>query len=149
MTGDNKKKIDTWQYDIGEALVKIAPEKMDKELKIALAEVYFLLENYLTPDYKYTLPKEIYSAIKEKRDEEHKVDYNYMKPLTEQKLMGTTRELLALLYLNYWIKSKEEKRELVERWHENELALKREIRKEKSEKVKKIQNLREKMKQVK
>jgi hypothetical protein len=53
------------------------------------------------------------------------------------------------LYLNYWIKSKEEKRELVERWHENELALKREIRKEKSEKVKKIQNLREKMKQVK
>ena len=41
MTGDNKKKIDTWQYDIGEALVKIAPEKMDKELKIALAEVYF------------------------------------------------------------------------------------------------------------
>lgn len=63
--------------------------------------------------------------------------------------METTRELLALLYLNYWIKSKEEKRELVERWHENELALKREIRKEKSEKVKKIQNLREKMKQVK
>ncbi len=72
-----------------------------------------------------------------------------MKPLSEQKLMETTRELLALLYLNYWIKSKEEKRELVERWHENELALKREIRKEKSEKVKKIQNLREKMKQVK
>ena len=149
MTEDKKKKADIWQYGIGEALVKIAPEKMDKEFKIALAEAYFLLENYLTPDYKYALPEEIYSAIKEKRDEEHKVDYNYMKPLTEQKLMETTKELLALLYINYWVKSEEEKRELVERWNENELALKREIRKEKLEKVKKIQNLREKMKQVK
>ena len=38
MTGDKKKKADIWQYGIGEALVKIAPEKMDKEFKIALAE---------------------------------------------------------------------------------------------------------------
>lgn len=149
MTGDKKKKIDIWQYGIGEALVKIAPEKMDKEVKIALAEVYFLLENYMTPDYKYALPKEIYSAIKEKRDEEHKVEYNYMKPLSEQKLMKMTKDILAILYFNYWTKSDEEKKELVEKWYENELALKKELRKEKAENVKKIQNMREKMKQGK
>lgn len=149
MTGDKKKKIDIWQYGIGEALVKIAPEKMDKEVKIALAEVYFLLENYMTPDYKYALPKEIYSAIKEKRDEEHKVEYNYMKPLSEQKLMKMTKDILAILYFNYWTKSDEEKKELVEKWCENELALKKELRKEKAENVKKIQNMREKMKQGK
>lgn len=149
MTGDKKKKIDIWQYGIGEALVKIAPEKMDKEVKIALAEVYFLLENYMTPDYKYALPKEIYSAIKEKRDEEHKVEYNYMKPLSEQKLMKMTKDILAILYFNYWTKSDEEKKELVEKWYENELALKKELRKEKAKNVKKIQNMREKMKQGK
>ncbi|MCR5638318.1 MAG: hypothetical protein K6F97_05710 [Lachnospiraceae bacterium] len=149
MTGDKKKKVDLSQYDIGEALVNMATEKMDKEIKMALAEVYFLLENFLTPDYKYALPKEIYNAIKRKRDEEHKVEYNYMKPLSEQKLMKMTKDILAILYFNYWTKSDEEKKELVEKWYENELALKKELRKEKAENVKKIQNMREKMKQGK
>lgn len=86
---------------------------------IAYAEVDEIL-NLLEDTYKDKIPEKVRNFFKEERDTEHEIQINIDIPLIEQKLNRETFILLAILNLNYWCESEEEKKAFLNEMAENE-----------------------------
>lgn len=92
---------------------------MKKDDMIAYAEVDEIL-NLLENAYKEKIPEKIINFFKEERDKEYKVEIDVNRPLTEQNLKRDTFVLLAILNLNYWCETEEEKQEFLNELEQNE-----------------------------
>lgn len=97
---------------------------MNKNNIKAYSEVYEIV-NLLEEEYSSRIPKKVLNFFDEARDKEYKPIIDINKPLNEQDLQRDTMILIAILDLNYWCDSEEEKQELLEMFNKNtELKIK-------------------------
>lgn len=99
---------------------------MDKENKMAYAEVYTIL-NLLEEEAFLKIPEKIIKYFEEERDLEYNKEIDINKPLEEQGLKRETLILLAILNLNYWCESEEEKKEFLEELKNNKEIKEKEL----------------------
>lgn len=95
---------------------------------LAYSEVDEILNN-LEDEYVEKIPMKIRQFFKETKNKEYKPIIRTDVPLEEQNLKRETIILLAILNLNYWCESEEEKQELLNSFSKNE-ELKEQERKE-------------------
>ena len=99
---------------------------------LAYSEVYEIL-NLLEDEYKERVPKKVIDFFEEERNKEYSPIIDVNIPLDKQNLKRETMVLLAILNLNYWCDSEEEKQEILNGFVENE-KLKKLAEKELAEK---------------
>ena len=86
---------------------------------MAYSEVYEIL-NLLEVEYVEKVPEKVRNFFEEERLKEYKPQIKVDTPLTEQNLQRETIVLLAILNLNYWCDSEDEKQEFFNELAENE-----------------------------
>lgn len=86
---------------------------------LAYSEVYEIL-NMIEDEYKERVPKNIIDFFEEERDKEYNPIIDVNIPLEKQNLKRKTIVLLAILNLNYWCDSEEEKQEILDSFAKNE-----------------------------
>ena len=91
---------------------------MNKNNIKAYSEVYEII-NLLEEEYSNRIPKKILDFFDEIRDKEYKPTIDVNKPLSEQNIERDAIILLAILDLNYWCDSEEEKKELLDIFNRN------------------------------
>ena len=101
---------------------------MRSEEKIAYKQVITILDN-MEPEYKEKIPKKLVKLFEENSDENYEFHLDLTRPLQEQELNSKTLALLAMLNLNYWCETEEEKQELIKHYTENERKYQEELRK--------------------
>ncbi len=94
---------------------------MKKKMKyeIAIVEVLHYLKGIAKEDIEKIPPKFI-NYLKSHADPNYVCQFDYTKPLNELKLHPETKGLLALICLNYWCTTEEEKKLFLARLSENE-----------------------------
>ena len=75
------------------------------------SEVYAVL-CALNDEYLKKTPQDILDKINNRRDKDYRFHIDENIPLTDQNLSNEAIAMLAVLKLDYWCKSKEEKEEL-------------------------------------
>lgn len=101
---------------------------MKSEEKIAYKQVITILDN-MEPEYKEKIPKKLVKLFEENSAENYEFHLDLTRPLQEQELNSKTLALLAMLNLNYWCETEEEKQELIKHYTENERKYQEELRK--------------------
>ena len=86
---------------------------------LAYSEVSTIL-NMLEDEYKERVPKNVMDFFEEERDKEYNPIIDVNIPLEKQNLKRKTLVLLAILNLNYWCDSEEEKQEILDSFAKNE-----------------------------
>ena len=86
---------------------------------LAYSEVCTIL-NMLEDEYKERVPKNVINFFEEERNKEYNPIINVNIPLEKQNLRRKTIVLLAILNLNYWCDSEEEKQEILDSFSKNE-----------------------------
>lgn len=76
---------------------------------LAYAEVDEIL-NLLEKEYRERVPEKVRNFFKEAKMPDYNPKIETGKPLTEQNLKRETMVLLAILNINYWCDSEEEKK---------------------------------------
>ena len=101
---------------------------MKSEEKIAYKQLITILNN-MEPEYKEKIPKKLMKLFEENSAEDYEFHLDLTRPLQEQELNSKTLALLAMLNLNYWCETEEEKQELIKHYTENERKCQEELRK--------------------
>lgn len=86
---------------------------------MAYSEVYEIL-NLLDEKYKEKVPDKVRKFFAEERLKDYKPEIDVNTPLIEQNLNRETIVLLAILNLNYWCDTPEEKQEILDELSNNE-----------------------------
>ena len=89
------------------------------ENMLAYAEVDEIL-NLLEKEYRDRVPEKVRNFFKEAKMPDYTPKIEIGKPLTEQNLKRETMVLLAILNINYWCDSEEEKQEFLNEMAKNE-----------------------------
>ena len=91
---------------------------MAENSKLAYSEVYAIL-NLLEEEYVNRIPQKIKNFFDVERDKKYNPSIDINVPLDNQDLQRKTMVLLAILNLNYWCDSEEEKQELLKIFSKN------------------------------
>ena len=86
---------------------------MENSLRKSYSEVYEII-NLMDIEYLDKIPDKVKVLINNERDKEFKTNISTDIQLEKQKLQKDTLAILAILYLNYWCESEQEKKELIE-----------------------------------
>ena len=86
---------------------------------IAYAEVDAIL-NVLEDEYAKKIPEKVKEFFAEEKIKDYEPMIDVDVPLTEQNLKRETMVLLAILNLNYWCESENEKQEFLNELSQNE-----------------------------
>lgn len=86
---------------------------------MAYSEVYEIL-NLLDKEYKEKVPDKVRTFFEEERLKNYKPEIDVDTPLIDQNLKRDTIVLLAILNLNYWCDTPEEKQEILNELSNNE-----------------------------
>ena len=100
---------------------------MEQVTKDIYSELYAILQ-VLGNEYINKLPIKLYDMIKNKRNYDYIPKYNDKVDFNKQGVKRETISALALLYLNYWCESEEEKNKLNNSFIENEKKYQKELR---------------------
>lgn len=92
---------------------------MLKDNMLAYAEVDEIL-NLLEKEYRERVPEKIRNFFKEEKMPDYNPKIEIGKQLTEQNLKRETMVLLAILNINYWCDSEEEKQMFIDEIAKNE-----------------------------
>ena len=84
----------------------------------AYSEVYEII-NLLEEEYSNRIPKKVLDFFDEVRDKNYKPIIDVNKPLKEQNIERDAIILIAILDLNYWCDSEEEKKKLLDIFNRN------------------------------
>lgn len=84
---------------------------MNKNEKLAYSEVYAILE-LLENEYADKVPDKIKEFFYKEKDKEYNPKIDVKIPLEQQNLKRETMIILAILNLNYWCDSEDEKNEI-------------------------------------
>lgn len=98
-----------------------------KNNKIAYAEVDTIL-SLMDKKYVNRIPEKLRKIFKEDKKSDYTINIDVNKSLNEQNLQRETMVILAMLCVNYWCDSEEEKQELIKAYSENEKKNEAEIR---------------------
>lgn len=91
---------------------------MDKDLKIGLAEVSYIL-NHMDKSDKDKISKEFLEFIEENKDKDYVPSLDYPKELNDMELSKEAKNLLAIIYMKYWC-NPQQKKEFIHKLKENE-----------------------------
>lgn len=80
---------------------------MEDNYPKAYKELYEILKNISSEDLS-KIPKEVMRAIIDKKDDDYEFDFN--GDIDNSNLLEETRDLLAVIYKNYWTTPEERKR---------------------------------------
>lgn len=100
---------------------------MDVKTKETYSEVYSIL-NILGESYIKRIPTKLYQIIKEEKSNEYNPKYDSIIALEQQNVKKESLSMIALLHLNYWCDSQEEKQKLKELLKNNEEKHQAELR---------------------
>lgn len=100
---------------------------MENNLKKAYAEVEIIL-SLMEEKYIEKIPKKMIEFFKKEKMENYEPTIDSQIPLDEQNLQMETFEILAMLDLNYWCESEEEKQKLLSAFSENDRKKEEELR---------------------
>jgi len=92
---------------------------MNIKTKETYSEVYSIL-NMLGDNYKNKIPINLLSMINEERLESYNPQYDTTKRISERNISRDSLSIIALLYLNYWCNTPEEKQNLKQLLRNNE-----------------------------
>lgn len=98
-----------------------------KNNEIAYTEVDTIL-SLMDEKYINKIPKNLRGIFKEEKSFDYKPNIDPKKSLNEQNLQRETLVILAILSLNYWCESEEEKQKLIKAYSENEKKNETEIK---------------------
>lgn len=101
--------------------------QMRNEQRESYTEVLTIL-NHMEMEYQEKIPKKLIDFFERNSAKDYKFDIDLAIPLKEQELKTKTLSLLAMLNLNYWCNSDEEKQELIKHYSENEKKYQEELR---------------------
>ena len=90
-----------------------------KNNEIVYAEVDTIL-SLMDEKYVNRVPNKLREMFKDKKSYDYKPNIDSKKSLNEQNLQRDTLVILAILCLNYWCESENEKQELIKAYSENE-----------------------------
>lgn len=99
-------------------------KQLTKDVNSELYEILLVLGD----EYINKLPKQLFNLIKENRNIDYCPKYNDEIEFDKQNTKRETISTLALLYLNYWCESEEEKQKLKNLFKENEEKYQKELR---------------------
>lgn len=99
---------------------------MNYKTKEIYSEVYEIL-NLMGDRFIDKLPNKLFDLIKNERLETYNPKYDLDLPLEEQSIKEETIDIIALLYLNYWCETEDEKNELNKIFQENEEIYQKEL----------------------
>ena len=94
---------------------------MENNLRKSYSEVYEIL-NLMENIYLDKIPNKVIELINNERDKDFKTSISTDIALEKQKLQRDTLAILAILYLNYWCESEQEKKELIELFNDVDKA---------------------------
>ena len=100
---------------------------MENELYKAYSEVDKIL-SYMEDKYVEKIPIKLRELFKNDKLKDYEPFINPKIPLDEQNLQRKTFSILAMLNLNYWCESEEEKQELIKIYSENDKKREEELR---------------------
>lgn len=92
---------------------------MKNETRVAYAEIEEILR-YMPKIYVDKIPTKLKDFFYQERDEKHIFKYDNSKKLANQNITKKTRTLLAILKLNYWCISEEERNRWKDKFIKNE-----------------------------
>jgi len=100
---------------------------MKNETMETYSEILAIL-NCMEKEYQEKIPQKLISFFERNSSKDYEFHIDADIPLKEQKLKDKTVSLLAILNLNYWCETEEEKRELIKHYSENEKKYQEELR---------------------
>ena len=100
---------------------------MNSEYSIAYSEVLIILK-HMNKELVSKIPQKLLDFFYKEADSNHTLSLDYSIPLKEQKLNKSTLPLLAMLLINYWCNTQEEKEELINKYFENEQKYQEQLR---------------------
>ena len=89
------------------------------EYSVAFSEVLTIL-NHMNSKYSAKLPTPLIKYLYENKDSNYLCNIDFSIPLKDNNLDPNTLTLLAMLLINFWCESPEEKQELINLYFENE-----------------------------
>jgi hypothetical protein len=96
------------------------------EQAYAYAEILEILD-YMEEEYVNKIPQKLIKVIKENASDTYERHLDANVPLEEQEISEKTTAILAMLMLNYWCESPEQKQELTDMFNENERKYQEEL----------------------
>jgi len=99
-----------------------------KDRKEAYVEVLEVLR-HMELKYIKKVPEKLRKFLKNNSSKDYIFHLDESKPLKEQNLKKETLSLLAMINLNYWCESEEEKKDLKKKYYKNEEKYQEELRK--------------------
>ena len=100
---------------------------MDNSLLRAYSEVDKIL-SFMEIEYVEKIPKKLREIFKNEKLKDYNPDIDKSIPLNEQNLERKTYAVLAMLDLNYWCNSEEERKELVKAYSNNDKKREEELK---------------------
>ena len=100
---------------------------MDNSLLRAYSEVDKIL-SFMEIEYVEKVPKKLRETFENEKLKDYNPDIDKNIPLNEQNLERKTYAILAMLDLNYWCNSEEEKQELLKAYSNNDKKREEELR---------------------
>ncbi len=94
---------------------------------IAIAETLHYLKGISQDDIN-KIPNKFMTFLKENAVQDYKCKFDYTRPLNELNLKNETRGLIAMICLNYWCETEEQKNSFRQHLNENEGQYREQLR---------------------
>ena len=96
---------------------------------IAMAETLHYLKGISQDDIN-KIPDNFITFLKNNASQNYECKFDYTRPLKELNLKNETRGLIAMICLNYWCDTEDQKNSFIEHLNKNEKKYQEELRKE-------------------
>ena len=96
---------------------------------IAMAETLHYLKGISQDDIN-KIPDNFITFLKNNASQNYEYKFDYTRPLKELNLKNETRGLIAMICLNYWCETEDQKNSFIEHLNKNEKKYQEELRKE-------------------
>ena len=101
-------------------------ENENKRMAKAYTETLIIL-SWVGKEYKDKIPEKFIKFLEENKDKNYVPKINPISLLENQNILEETANVLALIKLNYWCESEEEKKELISLLKENDNKKQKEL----------------------
>ncbi len=101
---------------------------LEEKYRIAMAETLHYLKG-ISQDDVDKIPKKLMQFLKDNASQDYKCEFDYTKPLNELNLTDEAKGLIAMICLNYWCETDEQKIKFRNHLNANEQVYQEELRK--------------------
>ena len=101
---------------------------VNERYRIAMAETLHYLKGISQEDIK-KIPNKFMEFLKLNSSKDYNCSFDYSNPLNELELKDETRGLIAMICLNYWCETEEQKNNFIKHLNQNEIRYQEELRK--------------------